>query len=506
MKYCKFTFLILMLPIFMGTSLVQAEIVISNLQVIDLGTLPGGTTSSAQDINDAGNIVGSSETSSGETHAFFFSGGVMSDIGTLPGGDFSHANGINDLDQVVGVSNLLNLTTGDLVNHGFEWHGGVIRDLGAFPPQDDINSASHARGINNSGLISGNVDLAGVVWDLFGVPNFPPFPPYVRITDPGPFTPAISYDINNGGQAAGTLLADAVGFRWQAGVLEPLVPLQPSGVDEDAFAINELGEVVGRGLLAPPVRYHATLWPNPATVQDLGTLGGGNSEARDINNDTTIVGSSETTTGNTVAFIWHADFGMQSLGTLGGANSKAFGINSSGQIVGESETATGEVHATLWLVTFATKVNIDIKPDSDPNSINPRSKGVIPLAVLGSTEFDATQIDPTTVTFGPDGATPAHNGHVEDVNDDGFMDAVFHFRTQETGIVCGDTEATLDGETFDDNPITGTDTVNTVGCKGTSAGKVDETSSSAGAVSWMLLLGFGLLGLWRLNRRITRSN
>ena len=114
---------------------------------------------------------------------------------------------------------------------------------------------------------------------------------------------------------------------------------------------------------------------------------------------------------------------------------------------------------------FPTPVTIDIKPGSDPNAVNPKSKGVIPVAVLGSTDFDATQVDFTTVTFGPDGASPVHDGHVEDVNDDGFPDMVFHFKTQETGIVCGDTEATLNGEIFDGTPFTGTDAVKTVGCE-----------------------------------------
>jgi hypothetical protein len=46
-----------------------------------------------------------------------------------------------------------------------------------------------------------------------------------------------------------------------------------------------------------------------------------------------------------------------------------------------------------------------------------------------------------------------------------YMDMVFHFKTQETGIVCGDTEATLMGETFGETQFTGTDAVQTVGCK-----------------------------------------
>lgn len=110
-------------------------------------------------------------------------------------------------------------------------------------------------------------------------------------------------------------------------------------------------------------------------------------------------------------------------------------------------------------------ITIDIKPGSDPNAINPESKGVIPVAVLGSMDFDATQVDFSTVEFGPGKASPVHDGHVENVNGDGFDDMVFHFNTQGTGITCGDTEATLSGETFGGDAFTGTDSVKTAGCK-----------------------------------------
>jgi hypothetical protein len=115
---------------------------------------------------------------------------------------------------------------------------------------------------------------------------------------------------------------------------------------------------------------------------------------------------------------------------------------------------------------LALKVPIDIKPGSFPNSINPKSNGVIPVAILTTATFDATTVDPLSVEFGPSGATEAHGkGHIEDVNHDGEPDLVLHFRTQITGIKCGETSASLTGETFDGDPIQGSDTLKTVGCK-----------------------------------------
>ena len=92
-------------------------------------------------------------------------------------------------------------------------------------------------------------------------------------------------------------------------------------------------------------------------------------------------------------------------------------------------------------------IEIDIKPGSDPNSINPKSKGVIPVAILGSADFDVTTVDVPTVTFGPEDAVIAcKNAHYEDINIDSFFDVILHFRTQEVGLESGMTEACL---TFD---------------------------------------------------------
>ena len=114
---------------------------------------------------------------------------------------------------------------------------------------------------------------------------------------------------------------------------------------------------------------------------------------------------------------------------------------------------------------------IDIKPGSDPNSINLKGKGVIPVAILTTPDFDATTVNWTTVSF--EGASPAHDlsdplalaDHQRDVDEDGDIDFVFHFRTQDTGIVTGDIEACLEGTTLGGTFIQGCDSVRTVPAK-----------------------------------------
>jgi hypothetical protein len=112
------------------------------------------------------------------------------------------------------------------------------------------------------------------------------------------------------------------------------------------------------------------------------------------------------------------------------------------------------------------EVDVDIKPGSDTNPVNLRSKGVIPVAILTTDDFDAATVDPLSVEFGPAGATEAHNrGHLEDVDGDGDVDLVLHFRTQSTGIQVGDTEACLTGETYEGRAIQGCDNITVTGAK-----------------------------------------
>jgi probable HAF family extracellular repeat protein len=204
--------------------------------MLDLGTLGG--ESLAHDINNLGQVVGYSRTTSGEYHAFLWSAELgMIDLGTL-GGDESQARGINDRGQVIGISRI---TTGEW--RAFLWtrKSGML-NLGSF------GGETFALDINNKGVVVGySVDGSGT-----------PLP-----------------------------------YRWtKAGGMESLTSPgnNPYGI---ARGINDSGKIVGSGYPypPPPSETHAFLWSEKDGMLDLGSQYNFATQARKINSKDMIIGS-----------------------------------------------------------------------------------------------------------------------------------------------------------------------------------------------------------------------
>jgi probable HAF family extracellular repeat protein len=309
----------------------------ATLEIHDLGTLPGGTFSGANDINNRGWVVGESGQATGEGlgHAFLWRNGRMRDLGTL-GGESSRANGINDRGWVVGATE-----TGGPAVHAFLWRNGRMRDLGTLG-----GAFSEALEVNDRGVVVGNSETASgtirpFIW-YRGVMR--------ELNVAG--TSSSARAINNRGQVTGAttrqLGLEPEAYRWQRGrttFLGTLPAPLPSSSGND---INDRGWVVGSSLT--PVTptsgvAHAVLWRG-RQILDLGALGAGYSDARGVNNRGWVVGESEQAGGGrTHAFLWRKGR-MIDLGTLiggGGGSSTASAVNDRGVIAG-----TSDGRAVIW--------------------------------------------------------------------------------------------------------------------------------------------------------------
>ncbi len=133
-------------------------------------------------------------------------------------------------------------------------------------------------------------------------------------------------------------------------------------------------------------------------------------------------------------------------------------------------------YAPVHLDTLGPDVVIDVKPGSDTNVINLKSKGVVPVAILTTDSFDAGTVDPKTVQFAQ--AVPVR-WTLEDVDGDGDKDMLFHFNTQDLVLVSDQElsllsakassiavkKATLTGKTADGYQLNGSDSVQIVSSK-----------------------------------------
>ena len=194
---------------------------------------------------------------------------------------------------------------------------------------------------------------------------------------------------------------------------------------------------------------------------------------------------------NIVSYLWDLD-DNNSFETNAGSNA-VFDVNyTSLQSLGLLIGNTYKIHlkvtdggglsnvasTTLTIIpTPALQVIVDIKPGSCPNPLNVKSSGVLPVAILGTADFDVTTIDATSIRLV--GVSPLRSsiedvaGPVADSNDcnctedgpDGFPDLTLKFKTQDIVEAIGDVNygdiltLKLTGVTIGEIPIEGTDCV-----------------------------------------------
>jgi probable HAF family extracellular repeat protein len=157
-------------------------------------------------------------------------------------------------------------------------------------------------------------------------------------------------------QAARFVIGAAVALCAQVVLAAPhvryhVVALDP-GHPADELAVN--AGINCKGLVAGGVGYgssgQATLYRHGKSTKALGTLGGGWSNAWDLNEDGVVVGDSADATGQSRAFAWHNGV-MTNLGVLstqGAPVSVARAINAKGQVAGSSTVGVGNLHAVIF--------------------------------------------------------------------------------------------------------------------------------------------------------------
>jgi probable HAF family extracellular repeat protein len=189
----------------------------------DVGTL-GGRFSVADAVNDRGQVVGRSETASGQWHAFLWQDGTMTDLG------LDNATDINNRGQLVGGTPI------GSGFHGYRWRNGVVTDLGAI-----AGDVSQAAAINEHGHVVG-----GSATDSFVNHAFFYRDTMIDLgTLGGPFSDAVA--INDSDQVLGvssTADGQLHGFVWRDGRMVDLTGL---GIptNADVRDVNNSGQISG---------------------------------------------------------------------------------------------------------------------------------------------------------------------------------------------------------------------------------------------------------------------
>jgi len=323
----------------------------------DLGALPGNNSSAVFEVNGSGVGVGASETTVTDPytgwpaeHATMFTGGKVTDLGTLPAGYESQANDINDRGQVSGFASNGTPDPYSFFSWGtqarsFIWHNGVMRDIGTLGGPDAVSTTLNARG-----QITGQSYTNATANPATGVPTLDPFlwqNGHMRDLGTLGGTFAMASWLNNAGQVVG--VSDLAGdqtahpFLWKNGHMIDLGTL--GGTFAMANWINSPGDVVGFSLTADQA-FHGFLWRH-GTMTDLPPVGGAPwAFANAVNDRGQVVGNARDTQFNElIAVLWAGGRGYD-LNTLVAPNPlqmvTAEYINNQGDIVGGGVLPNGD--------------------------------------------------------------------------------------------------------------------------------------------------------------------